>query len=394
MRQDVDQYLSVLIRQKLNLCLSEGWVYGQLKQEFALEQDELEELTRRLGFQKGWNPGLKDLLEYQWSKDQETVRTLERIRGQSLVPKPPQRTNRNPLSQKSKHGEISSDQKKKNSNQDALQHALKQLHALTGLDTVKSTVQELVNIAKVSQMQANVGIKSPAITRHLVFTGNPGTGKTTVARLLGEIYKHLGVVSKGHFVEVDRSLLVAEYVGQTAPKTTKVIESALGGVLFIDEAYALVADGRGDAFGQEAINTLLKLMEDHRENLVVVVAGYKIEMARFIDSNPGLKSRFSRAIHFEDYAPSELADIFKASCEQHGYLLSDQTLKSMRHLIGQYETQIGELGNGRFVRNLFDRCVAMQCSRLAALARPTKDDLRTFLPADIPTQEQLTQSLL
>lgn len=393
MRQEVDQYLSVLIRQKLNLCLSEGWVYGQLQQEFALEQDELEELARRLGFQKGWNPGLKDLLEYQWSKDKETVRTLERIRRKSLVPKPPQRTNRNPPSQKSKHGEISSDQKKK-SNQDALQHALKKLHALTGLDTVKSTVQELVSIAKVSQMQAKVGIKSPAITRHLVFTGNPGTGKTTVARLLGEIYKHLGVVSKGHFVEVDRSLLVAEYVGQTAPKTTKVIESALGGVLFIDEAYALVPDGRGDAFGQEAINTLLKMMEDHRENLVVVVAGYKTEMARFVDSNPGLKSRFSRAIHFEDYAPSELADIFKASCEQHGYLLSDQTLKSMCHLIGQFETQVGELGNGRFVRNIFDRCVAMQCSRLAALSRPTKDDLRTFLPADIPTQEQLTQSLL
>lgn len=394
MRQDVDQYLSVLIRQKLNLCLSEGWVYGQLQQEFTLEQDELEELARRLGFQKGWNLGLKDLLEYQWSKDKETVRTLERIRRKSLVPKPPQRTNRNPPSQKSKHGEISSDQKKKKSNQDALQHALKKLHALTGLGTVKSTVQELVSIAKVSQMQANVGIKSPAITRHLVFTGNPGTGKTTVARLLGEIYKHLGVVSKGHFVEVDRSLLVAEYVGQTAPKTTKVIESALGGVLFIDEAYALVPDGRGDAFGQEAINTLLKMMEDHRENLVVVVAGYKIEMARFVDSNPGLKSRFSRAIHFEDYAPSELADIFKASCEQHGYLLSDQTLKSMCHLIEQFETQVGELGNGRFVRNIFDRCVAMQCSRLAVLSRPTKDDLRTFLPADIPTQEQLIQSLL
>lgn len=394
MRQDVDQYLSILIRQKLHLCLSEGWVYGQLNQEFPLEKDELEELARRLGFRKGWNPGLKDLLEYQWSKDQETVRTLERIRRKSLVPKPPQRTNRNLQNQKGKHAETSPDQTKKISNQEELQHALNELYALTGLDTVKSTVQELVNIAKVSQMQAKVGIKSPGITRHLVFTGNPGTGKTTVARLLGKIYKHLGVVSKGHFVEVDRSRLVAEYVGQTAPKTTQVIESALGGVLFIDEAYALVADGRGDAFGQEAINTLLKMMEDHRNNLVVVVAGYKEEMSRFIDSNPGLKSRFSRVIHFEDYAPSELADIFKVICEQHGYLLSKQTLKSMRHLIRQYETQIGELGNGRFVRNLFDRCVAMQCGRLAALARPTKDDLRTFLPADIPTQEQLTQSLL
>lgn len=393
MRQDVDQYLSVLIRQKLNLCLSEGWVYGQLNQEFPLEKDELEELARRLGFRKGWNPGLKDLLEYQWSKDQETVRTLERIRGKSLVPEPPQRTNRNPPNQKSKHAETSADQNQKKSKEE-LQHSLKQLHALTGLDTVKSTVQELVNIAKVSQMQAKVGIKSPTITRHLVFTGNPGTGKTTVARLLGKIYQHLGVVSKGHFVEVDRSDLVAEYVGQTAPKTTKVIESALGGVLFIDEAYSLVPDGRRDVFGQEAINTLLKRMEDCRDDLVVVVAGYKTEMSHFIDSNPGLKSRFSRTIHFEDYAPSELADIFKASCEQHGYLLSDKTFESMRHLISQFDAQIGELGNGRFVRNIFDRCVAMQCNRLAAVTKPTKNDLRTFLPTDIPTREQLAQSLL
>ncbi|MCC5635221.1 AAA family ATPase [Nostoc sp. CHAB 5844] len=277
---------------------------------------------------------------------------------------------------------------------DELQECLNQLLSLTGLSAVKSTVQELVNIAKVAQLQAKAGIKAPAITRHLVFTGNPGTGKTTVARIIGEIYKNLGVLSKGHFIEVDRTDLIAEYLGQTAPKTAKVVESALGGVLFIDEAYSLVPDGRSDMFGQEAINTLLKMMEDHREDLVVIVAGYKGEMSRFIASNPGLKSRFSRSIHFEDYSPLELTEIFKVRCEQHGYLLSEKTLEAVRHLVNQFEHQIGELGNGRFVRNIFDRCVAIQCNRLAKLAKPSKNDLKTFLPADIPTHEQLAQYLL
>lgn len=277
---------------------------------------------------------------------------------------------------------------------DGLQKSLDQLHSLTGLGAVKSTVQELVNIAKVARMQIEAGIKAPAITRHLVFTGNPGTGKTTVARILGEIYKNLGVLSKGHFAEVDRTDLVAEYLGQTAPKTAKVVESALGGVLFIDEAYSLVPDGRGDMYGQEAINTLLKMMEDYREDLVVIVAGYKGEMSRFIDSNPGLKSRFARSIHFEDYSASELTEIFKVKCEQHGYLLSDKTLNSVQGLVKQFEAQIGELGNGRFVRNIFDRCVAIQCNRLAALTKPSQQDLKTFLSTDVPTHEQLAQYLL
>lgn len=411
MRQEVEKYLTQLMFQKLEFSLTEGWVYGQLRHEFSLGQDDLEELASRLGFERGWNPVLEDLLEYQWSKDKETMQTLERIRTGLKVCEPTidrakfdwgEYERRNSIensieqliqAEGNTQGSGGSTQGSGRGNVE-LEKSLEQLHSLTGLSAVKSTVQELVNIAMVSQKQAQAGIKSPAITRHLVFTGNPGTGKTTVARLLGDIYKYLGVLSKGHFVEVERSHLVAGYLGQTAPKTTKVIESALGGVLFIDEAYSLVPDGRGDAFGQEAINTLLKMMEDYREDLVVVVAGYKGEMSRFIDSNPGLKSRFSRSIHFEDYAPSELADIFKVRCEQSGYLLSDKTLESVCHLVEQFESQVGELGNGRFVRNIFDRCVAMQCSRLAALTKPTKEDLMTFLPADIPTHDQLAQSLL
>jgi stage V sporulation protein K len=267
------------------------------------------------------------------------------------------------------------------------------LESLTGLDGVKLTVKELVNIAKVTQMQAQIGMKVPALTRHLVFTGNPGTGKTTVARIIGDIYQDLGILSQGQFVEVDRSSLVASYVGQTAPKTMKVIESALGGVLFIDEAYSLVPDGREDPFGQEAINTLLKLMEDHRDNLVVIVAGYQDEMSRFINSNPGLKSRFSRSIHFEDYDPVELTEIFKLLCNKNSYAIDDVILSTFRELVSEFTDRIGELGNGRFVRNIFDRCIANQCNRLAAMLKPAPEDLKTFLAEDVPDRSQLIQYL-
>jgi stage V sporulation protein K len=270
---------------------------------------------------------------------------------------------------------------------------LELLGSLTGLDGVKSTVKELINIAKVTQLQSKIGMKTPAITRHLVFTGNPGTGKTTVARIIGDIYQSLGILSEGHFLEVDRSSLVAEYLGQTAPKTTKVVESALGGVLFIDEAYSLVPDDKNDPFGQEAINTLLKLMEDHRDNLVVIVAGYQNEMSRFINSNPGLKSRFSRSIHFEDYEPAELTAIFKSLCEKNSYLIDDNLLTIFSNLVTEFTDRIGELGNGRFVRNIFDRCIANQCNRLAAMAEPSHKDLQTFLAADIPDRSQLIEYL-
>jgi stage V sporulation protein K len=276
---------------------------------------------------------------------------------------------------------------------DPLAEQLQKLHALIGLAGVKSTVQELVNIAKVSEKQKQAGLKPPTITRHLVLTGNPGTGKTTVARTLGKIYSQLGVLSKGHFVEVDRTQLVAGHIGQTAPKTKQAVESAIGGVLFIDEAYSLVPDGHKDPFGEEAISTLLRLMVDHADNLVVIVAGYKNEMTRFIESNPGLKSRFSRSIHFPDYTPPELVEIFQSLCTQHGYQISAETLEAIHCLVMAFESRIGELGNGRFVKNIFDRCIAVQCNRLAAALSPSKEDLMTFLAADIPSVEQLGEYL-
>ncbi len=391
MDQEFLNRLQMLLRERLSGAYKDGWVYGRLKQEFDLQPEQLDAIAKALKFKYGWNPDLQNILERQWQEDEVTWMQRELLRAKIARDQENANTSRKISHQMAvtKFGTL--DQPPKDQQ---LQAGLNQLQQLTGLNAVKSTVQELVNIAKISHMQAQAGIKAPAITRHLVFTGNPGTGKTTVARILGEIYQNLGVLSKGHFIEVDRSSLVAEYLGQTAPKTVKVVESALGGVLFIDEAYALAPNGQGDTFGQEAINTLLKMMEDHREDLVVIVAGYKDEMSRFINSNPGLKSRFARSVHFEDYVTSELVEIFKGRCEQHGYVCSDQTLESVYNLVEKLADQIGQLGNGRFVRNIFDRCIALQCGRLAALAQPSNQDLKTFLPADVPTHEQLIQSLL
>jgi SpoVK/Ycf46/Vps4 family AAA+-type ATPase len=277
---------------------------------------------------------------------------------------------------------------------DNLENDLENLNSLIGLAGVKSTVKELVNIAKISQLKAEAGLKPPQITRHLVFTGNPGTGKTTVARIIGTIYQKLNILSKGHFIEVDRTDLVAEYLGQTAPKTTKVVESALGGVLFIDEAYSLVPEDRKDMYGQEAISTLLKMMEDNRDDLVVIVAGYKEDMKRFINSNPGLKSRFSKSIDFPNYSSEELGKIFELMSQGHGYIMENIAKQKINDLFSEFQSQIGELGNGRFVRNIFDRCIANQCNRLATLTNQSKQDLITFQLDDIPTSEQLREFLL
>jgi SpoVK/Ycf46/Vps4 family AAA+-type ATPase len=218
-------------------------------------------------------------------------------------------------------------------------------------------------------------------SHHLVFTGNPGTGKTTVARLLSQVYRTIGVVTRGQLVETDRSKLVAGYVGQTALKTAETLNSALGGMLLIDEAYALARGGDHD-FGLEAIDTLVKFMEDHRDDVAITAAGYPLEMQEFIDSNPGLKSRFTRTILFPDYTDDELTMIFQGLCDKNRYSLTDDALAKVRHMIG-VEPRTRGFGNARFVRNLFETAVSHQAQRLAPLGDVDDEQLSTLTANDI-----------
>lgn len=261
--------------------------------------------------------------------------------------------------------------------------SMRELDALIGLEPVKAQVKALAQLIEVNGERMRRGMKVAPISCHCVFTGNPGTGKTTVARILAGIYRDLGVVSKGHLVETDRSGLVAEYVGQTAVKTNKVVDSALDGVLFVDEAYSLVGGGRED-FGREAISTLLKRMEDDRERLVVVLAGYTANMAEFVSSNPGLRSRFSRFIEFPDYTAEELMEIFLKFCGESQYVCTTGAMDSLRRIMKTVtDAHDTDFGNARFVRNLFERVVEKQAARLAGVAPLTEEILEQIATEDV-----------
>ena len=258
-----------------------------------------------------------------------------------------------------------------------------ELDGLIGLDSVKQEVRTMSNFIKVQLTRQQQGLKATQVSYHCVFTGNPGTGKTTVARILAGIYNKLGVLKKGHLVETDRSGLVAEYVGQTAVKTNKVIDSALDGVLFIDEAYSLVT-GSGNDYGNEAIATLLKRMEDNRDRLIVILAGYGNEMKQFIDSNPGLQSRFNRYIHFPDYNAGELLQIFARYAQMNDYDISAEAQEKLKSLLEDaVNNKDKNFGNGRFVRNLFEKTLERQANRLSGVERPTLSQLKEILPVDI-----------
>ncbi len=262
-----------------------------------------------------------------------------------------------------------------------LEDLLAELDALIGLANVKAEVRRLTSLLQVQALRAERGLPVMETSHHLVFTGNPGTGKTTVARLLSQIFRAVGVVSKGHLVETDRADLVAGYVGQTALKTQQTLEAALGGMLLIDEAYALARGGEND-FGREAIDTLVKFMEDHRDDLAIVAAGYVEEMANLLATNPGLESRFTRTITFPDYSEDELVAIFRGLGERHHYRCSDDAERRVRELIA-VEPRGRGFGNARFVRNLFETAVAHQAMRLAPLEEPSDEQLTTFVAADI-----------
>jgi stage V sporulation protein K len=270
-----------------------------------------------------------------------------------------------------------------------LEDVLAELDALVGLERVKTDVRQLINFLKVQKMREEQGMRGLTTSRHLVFYGNPGTGKTTIARLLAQIYRTLGILRRGHLVETDRAGLVAGYVGQTALKVREVAERALGGVLFIDEAYALTSGGAND-FGQEAVETLLKLMEDHRDDLIVVVAGYTEKMGQFLDSNPGLRSRFSKRLRFDDYDPQQLTRIFQAFCRKADFQLSPAAEKELAGIFEILSTSRDEtFGNARLARNLFETTINKQANRIVSLPSIDRAVLAAIEAADIPNVEDL-----
>ena len=252
---------------------------------------------------------------------------------------------------------------------------------MIGLKEVKAQVRLVTNLLRVQQLRRQHGLPVPETSRHLVFTGNPGTGKTTVARLVSQIYRTLGVVDKGQLVETGRADLVAGYMGQTAARTTAVFDSAVGGVLLIDEAYGL-NQGNEDEFGREAVNTLVKLIEDRRDEVVVVAAGYPTEMVQFLDANPGLRSRFPRTIHFPDYTTDELVAILDSLCVASDYQLTAAARARARSLFDT-EPRTKGFGNGRLARNLFEAALERQAGRVVAIDNPTTDDLCQLTDEDV-----------
>ena len=271
-----------------------------------------------------------------------------------------------------------------------LEELLAEMDELVGLEAVKKDIRTMMNFIRVCKLRTERGMKAPDLSYHMVFSGNPGTGKTTIARMLAQLYKAIGVLKEGQLVEVDRSGLIAGYQGQTAIKTQEVIQSAIGGVLFIDEAYALV-ESDNDTYGKECIATILKAMEDHRDELIVIVAGYDDLMEKFIDSNPGLKSRFNKYIHFPDYTGEEMMDIFRIRCKSNGYETEAEAEELLLAVFNDmYDTRDENFGNGRTVRNIFEKVINCQATRLASDEDITDEELRLLTVADVKEGLEMT----
>ncbi len=341
----------------------------KIQRELEREKARLrQEIKRRKGIQEDQERFKQEEKKREERKQKQIQSERERVRQQEWQEKSPPRY----------YSPSSS------SHHSTIEEQLQELDNLIGLNYLKNEVRQYINFLKIQKLRENQGLSPVPITLHSVFCGSPGTGKTTVARLMGNIYQQLGILKKGHLIETDRSGMVAGYVGQTAQRVDELVESALDGVLFIDEAYTLKPVGYGNDFGQEAIDTLLKRMEDYRDRLVVIVAGYGNEMNRFINSNPGLKSRFSRYFHFEDYTAEELLLIFQSFCDQHSYTLTDAAKEVLLTQFKQlYDHRDKSFGNGRLVRNMFEKTIEKQANRLVNIPNVSSYAMQQILPEDI-----------
>ncbi len=370
---------------KLNYIIDERYVFRKISCE-ELEYSNALQLTSNGDFEK-----YKDKYILNRDKAKINIRKIQNKAVDSVTEKekfenqPAEMHVQNDLSYDTAAETISrTESETGDERKEKLEEYLKELYSLIGLDSVKTEINSLINLIKVRKLREEYNMPTMDMSYHMVYTGNPGTGKTTVARLVAKIYKELGILSEGNMIETDRSGLVAGYVGQTALKVKEVVERALGGVLFIDEAYSLAGSIGSNDFGAEAIDTLVKMMEDHRDNLVVIVAGYRDEMQKFLKANTGLISRFNKFIDFADYTNEELILILKAMAGKAGLVIEEETLIEVKNKLDTMDKKNRmQFGNARGIRNVFEKIVVNQANRLVTYDRPTKEQLSEVLPEDI-----------